>query len=354
MSRRRGEDETRLASRLADELRGAPSGLHVVGPPGVAVPDGWPQPCKDVYTELDGASLYAETLELAAAAEVVADGDRWKFGRWDGDDLWFDRRGQVWRFDPGLEAAVLDGTGLDRWLAGAIDAVALLFDGEGEYFDAAFDEDGELAVETQERMARAQLRRDPKAPAPRWRLAQVLAGHDQVAAARDELEQVVAYAPAFPWAWLDLARLSESLGGLEGARDEAMAAAEAAAGGDFAGYFWAQAARLCARAGDEPGRVRAAAAAVKASPDLVRDHVTGARAQLVEGDLDSVRGLLDLARAVAPRDLEVLATAGELDKARALAALAPRVVAQADGDDDDEDDDDDDDDEDDGAPRLDS
>src|SRR5258707_1331119 len=86
---------------------------------------------------------------------------------------------------------------------------------------------------------------------PPARIELVLLGQGATIDARNELEQVVADDPAFAWAWLDLARVSEKLGEVGGAIDEARMAAEAAEGMQHAqaGYFWSQVARLAVRAG---------------------------------------------------------------------------------------------------------
>jgi Tfp pilus assembly protein PilF len=157
------------------------------------------------------------------------------------------------------------------------------------------------------------LRRDPAAPGPRWRLAHALLAQDGVVEARAELEEVVASEPRFAWAWLDLARISERLGELPGAVDEARAATDAASGHPQAGYFHAQLARLASRAGDDATRAAAAQRAADLAPELKAAQLEGARTSLAEGDLASARGLIDLLRAVWPRDLEVLELAGRVE-----------------------------------------
>ena len=312
-------DEERL-DRVLAQLAEAPAGLHEIGAPAGTFPAGWPAPMRELYAACDGARLFLETIELVPTAEVVVEGDRWRIGQWDGDELWTDRRGRVWRRDPSVDDAIVEGTTPARWLSGAIDAAALLFDGEGEYFEDVFDDDGELRGEAIERMARAQLKRDPGAPGPRWRLARALLARDQIDRARDELEEVVAGAPEMVWAWLDLASVSERLGELTSAIDEATAAAQAAAGGDYEGYCWARVARLQMVAGNDAQRAKAAERAVAAAPGLRAAQLEGARAQLADGDVASARGLVELLRAIAPRDLDVLALAREIEAAPAESA----------------------------------
>ncbi|NVB82762.1 MAG: hypothetical protein HOV81_30575, partial [Kofleriaceae bacterium] len=233
----------------------------------------------------------------------------------EGDTVAIDHKGKVWRAEESIEDDVCDGTRVDRWLAGQLDSFDLVFDRDGEYADDVFDEDGEILPIIREKQLRAQLKRDAAAPGPRWRLALVLLEQGAVEDARNELEQVCADDPVFAWAWLDLARVSERLGEVSGAIDEARMAAEAAEGVQHpqAGYFWSQVARLASRAGDDMVRAEAATKASLLAPDLKRAQIEGARERLDAGDKASAKGLLDLLRAVWPRDLEVLELSRRLE-----------------------------------------
>jgi Tfp pilus assembly protein PilF len=324
MSRRRTDDELAAIDRVLELLAEAPPGLHDVGPPATTFQASWPDKLRELYAACDGARLFHESIELVPAADVVErsalDGRsdfgrdrRWRIGSWDGDDVWVDARGRVLRHDPSVDDLIVDGTAPDRWLAGAVDACGLMFDPEGEYYEDVFDRDGELAPETAERRDRAQLKRDPRAPGPRWRLARHLLARGDIESARDELEDVVAAAPDLAWAWLDLSRVSESLGELDNAVDEATAAAEGAPDSPYVGFAWAQVARLEARRGNDGARARAAARALAAAPDLKTAQLDGARSSIAAGDLDSARGIVDLLRALAPRDIDVLALARQLE-----------------------------------------
>ena len=296
-------------------LDAAPAGLHDVAPAAEQLPSGLPEALIDFYARCDGLRLYLDSVELWPSAAVEASGERWVFGELEGEALLIDARGRIWRHDESLDDLVCEGTRLDRWFAGIVDALAVLYDADGEFADGVFDDDGELVPAVGERQLRAMLKRDPGAPGPRWRLAHALLSQDRVAEGRGELEQVVAGEPGFAWAWLDLARISERLGELGGAVDEARAAAEAAAGHPQAGYFHAQLARIAGRAGDEAARAAAARRAAELAPELKAAQLEGARASLAEGDLTSARGLLDLLRAVWPRDLEVLELARRIETA---------------------------------------
>jgi tetratricopeptide (TPR) repeat protein len=319
VARRRKGDRPSGIARVVELLAEAPPGLHELELPASALPAGLPEPLIELYACCDGGRVFLDAIELAPVAEVAQlSPGRWRFAAVDGDAVALDARGRVWRFDPSLDDDVLDGTLLDRWLAGIVDATALLYDRDGEFAEDAFDDDGEIAPAIRERQLRAQLRRDPAAPGPRWRLALALRAQGATESARDELEQVVADEPAFAWAWLDLARISEELGELGGAIDEARMGAQTAEGARHAqaGYFWAQVARLARRAGDEPLRAEAATRTSLLAPTLRRAQIDGARDCLAGGDPASARGLVELLLAVWPRDLEVLALARDASALR--------------------------------------
>lgn len=293
-------------SRIARELARWPAGVHDLGEPATWLPPEWPASLAEVYRELDGAQLFHEAIELLPAARVTREDDRWRIGSAWGDELAVDAAGRVWRHEADADQPMIDGTSLARWLAGAIDAEAMLFDDDGEFADNAFDDDGDIAAPVEMARLRARIKRDPKAPGPRWTLARRLTRGGDHEAARDLLEAVVADAPDLPWAWLDLARISEQLGELDGALDEAVAAAEAARGDDHEAFFWSHAARFAAARGNEPRRAELAARARAADPQVVASYLAGAEDNLAAGDVASATMLADLARAVAPKDLSVL------------------------------------------------
>jgi hypothetical protein len=317
MARRRKDEGGESAlDRVFRAIEDAPAGLHDVDPHAAQLPVGLPEGLIELYARCDGARLFLDAIELSPSAEVaMASPAKWRFGTADGDAISIDHRGRIWRLDASLDDDVLDGTRLDRWLWGLVDATALLYDKDGEFAEDAFGEDGEIEPRLRARQRRAQLKRDPAAPAPRWRLAQALLEQDAIEDARAELEQVVSDDPAFAWAWLDLARISERLGELGGAIDEARMGAQTAEGTQHpqAGYFWAQVARLASNSGDELLRAEAATKTSLLAPQLKRAQLDGARDSLEAGDHASAKGLLELLRAVWPRDLEVLELARRLE-----------------------------------------
>lgn len=313
MAKRR--DDVDPLARIFDVLDDAPAGLHDVDPPTDDLPPGLPAPLIELYAHCDGARIFGESLEILPSGDVELENGRWHFAIAEDDRISVDAKGKVWRADPSVEDDVCEGTRIDRWLAGVIDALDLVIDHEGEYRDDVYDEEGDILPIIREKQLRAQLKRDQAAPGPRWRLAQALLEQGAIEDARNELEQVVADDPAFSWAWLDLARMSERLGESNGAIDEARMAAEAAEGVQHpqAGYFWSHVARLAARTGNDMVRAEAATKASLLAPDLKRAQIEGVRQCIDGGDTESAKGLVDLLRAVWPRDLEVLELARRVD-----------------------------------------
>lgn len=308
-------DELDPLDRIFAVLDDAPPGLHDVDPPTDAMPSGLPDPLIELYARCDGARIFVDSLELLPSEQVSEDNGRWSFATLDGESIAMDRKGKIWRHDESVDDDVCDGTRIDRWLAGQIDALALVYDHDGEFAEDVFDEDGELLPIIREKQLRAQLKRDAAAPAPRWRLAHVLLEQDALEDARNELEQVVADDPVFSWAWLDLARVSERIGEVSGAIDEARMAAEAAEGVQHpqAGYFWSHVARLASRKGDELVRAQAATKASLLAPELKKAQLAGVRERIEAEDPASAKGLIELLRAVWPRDLEVLELARKVE-----------------------------------------
>src|SRR5688572_22117766 len=231
MAKKRDEGHADQLDRVFAALELAPPGLHDIEPPASALPSGLPPALIELYAHCDGLRMFVDAIEIGSSTAVtMPTTGRWKFGEIEGEAVAIDHRGKIWRADPSLDDDVCDGTRLDRWLAGIHDSTALLYDGGGEFADNVFDEEGEILPEIRERSLRAQLKRDPSAPGPRSRLALALLDQELLENPRDELEQVVADDPAFSWAWLDLARISERLGDLGNAVDEARMAAETAEG----------------------------------------------------------------------------------------------------------------------------
>ncbi len=314
--KRRDDNELDSLSRVFALLDEAPPGLHDVEPPAAMLPSGLPPALIELYAHCDGVRLFVDAVEILPSGAVTAESGRWKFGEVEGATVAIDQRGRIWRDDDSLDDAVYEGTRIDRWFAGVVDATALFYDSDGEFADGVFDEDGEIEPAVRQRSLKAQLKRDPAAPGPRWRLALALVDEGALENARDELEQTVADDPSFAWAWLDLSRISEKLGEITNAVDECRMAAETAEGARHpqAGYFYAQLARLTLRSGDEVGRAQAASKASLLDPALKAAQLAGARESLASGDRESAIGLVEILRSVWPRDLEVLELARKLDE----------------------------------------
>ncbi len=314
MAKRRSDEGSSL-DRVFTQIETATPGLHYLEDPAKELPNGLPEPLIELYARCDGGRIFVDSLEIVPSNDVAFDNGRWKFAIADEEAIAIDHRGRIWRRDESIDDDVCEGTRLDRWLAGELDALSSMYDGDGEFAEDVFDEDGELMLAIREQQLRARIKRDAAAPGPRWRLAQVLTEQNAEEDARNELEQVVSDDPVFAWAWLDLARVSEKLGDSTNAIDESRMAAEAAEGVQHpqAGYFWSQVARLAVRGGDDMARAQAATKASLLAPDLKKSQLEGARERLEAGDQASAKGLLDLLRAVWPRDLEVLDLAKRLD-----------------------------------------
>lgn len=315
---RGGDGDDTVVDRIVAALERWPDGMHDLGEPTVDVPQRWPVTVIDVYLTMNGARLFGDAIVLHPASDVpAADEDGLVlFGTFDDEPVWFDAKGRVWREDPDTGDRYVDGTALDRWLLGAIDATAHLFDVDGEFAEDAFTEDGELTSEIAIARARSQVKRDSKAPGPRWRLARLLTAEGELAQAREELETVVANDPALSWAWLDLARISEKLGELAGAIDEARAAADANPAHEQRAHFLAEAARYAALANDEAQRAELSRSALAADPGLVKGQLAGANDRLGEGEIEAAAHLASLAKALAPRDLEVIDLVRRVEAAR--------------------------------------
>src|SRR5262245_40665516 len=211
MARKRRNDEPGEGpsgfDRVFAALDAAPAGLHDITPAAEQLPSGLPGALIELYARCDGMRLYVDSVELRPSAEVQPQGEQWIFGELEGEELLIDARGRIWRNDESLDDAICEGTRLDRWLGGIVDALGMLYDDDGEFADGVFDDDGEIVPAIGERQLRAMLKRDPGAPGPRWRLGHALIAQDHIADGRAAFEEAVAAEPGFAWAWLDLARV---------------------------------------------------------------------------------------------------------------------------------------------------
>ncbi len=313
MARRKGSrsttSERSLAERvewISEQLDEYSVGIHRLGQPAMLLDSELPAAVEAVYREFNGAELFHESLFLFPSTRVSRANGMFLVAECGGDDIFVDARGAVWRQDTETEELLPEGTRFDRWLAGAVDAESVIYDKEGEFRDDIFDEEGELTDDAEAERARRQLKRDPKAIAPRWRLARALVTAGKAVAARAYLEEVVAAHPDFPWAWFDLARISEELGEPELASEEAQQAGEVRENYEHAAFFLAHAARLAEVAGQDERSRTLAAEVLRRNPDLPRNHVEAARECLEADDAGAARELLLLAKVVAPRDLQVL------------------------------------------------
>jgi tetratricopeptide (TPR) repeat protein len=289
-------------------------GVHVLGEPALLLDSALHPSVDAVYREFDSAELFHEAVLLRKASAFERRDGLLAVGEINGDELLVDAEGRVWRKDQDLGELVWEGTRFDRWLAGVVDAEGLLIDHNGEFRDDLFDEIGELQTRTAIDKEQRHLKRDPKAVGPRWRLARALVDAEELERARDELEKVVEAQPDFAWGWFDLARVSEALGAVGSASEEAeMAAGPKRRLHEHAGFFLAHAARLADLAGDEARARALAERALQADPEIAGRQREGARELIAEGAREAARELLLVARAVAPKDLDTLALLRQLE-----------------------------------------
>lgn len=316
MSRRSQGPSEEAVQRLCSALDQYAEGVHQLGDPASALDADLPAGLAAVYREFDGADLFHEALILYPTPSWKRDGEHVLVGEMGGDALWVElASGAVWRVEEDTGEWLCEGTRFDRWLWGWVEAEAVLYDREGEFRAGVIGPHGDLNAGTAIEHERRLLRRDRSAASPRWRLARALARAGNIEAARGELEQVVHEHPRFGWAWYDLARLSEALGELAGAREEALAAADADPHYEHAGFFLGWAARLAVLAGDEPARAELAARARSADGSLGQRQLEGARASLDAGEVDAARELVQVALAIEPRDVAALDLKRRIDSA---------------------------------------
>ncbi|MBK9070463.1 MAG: tetratricopeptide repeat protein [Myxococcales bacterium] len=292
---------------IADKLDRAPGGLHQLAEPTVDVPLDWPSSLVELYLVFGGGELFLAELIILPPSAVTRDAPGWRFASIGDDTIWVTGKNTILRgeaSDDGGGTPMLDGTRLDRWLHGIIDALALLFDVKGEYVDW-------LDQAPDAPMARAQLKRDPKAPGPRLRLARALLAAGDAEKARDEFEDVLAALPENIDAWLDLAHTSELLGDVAGAYEEAVTAATVSPNSPQCAHAWAVAARLALAAGRDADHQTAAerfALTPQGGSTLAEIIDTGHHA-LTAAEIPTAQYQLEMALAVAPDAPEVVAFA---------------------------------------------
>ena len=313
MGRKKGSRGASIDKELADraewitaQLAEYGDGVHRLGDPAVVLDSALPASVDTMCREFDGAELFHETIILLPGSRMEMEDGLLRVGECAGDNIYVAQDGSVWRLERDTSELLPEGTRFDRWLAGAIDAESVVYERDGEFRDDVFDEEGELSNRAAADRERKQLSRDAKAVAPRWRLARSLSNQGKLAQARDYLESVVEAKPDFPWAWFDLSRISEEMGALEAACDEAEMASQAKEDYEHAAFFLGHAARLAHQAGLEEREKTLAQAVLAMDPDLPRRHREGARELIAAGDSEAARQLLQVAKVLAPRDLETL------------------------------------------------
>lgn len=297
--------------RFRAEVARYAEGVHRLGPPASAKEVArLPHELADFLRSWNGAELFVDAYTIYDTAGLVRQGDLLVFGESAlGDVFALDLGGQggepVLRLEEDTEETLIEGTSFALWIEALVVADGVLYDRECEFKDDVVDETGEeLAPAVVEKRERKVLKIDPGAPAPAWRLARALSRQGRVKEAQEILCRVVQATPGFAWALFDLGQLQVEGGQLNQAEEVFLRAG--AVPGNYAAYFIAHAARVAAARGDEAARARHAERALGLDPDLLRVQKDAALTRAKEGMVDESRGLLALARALAPRDLELL------------------------------------------------
>lgn len=295
--------------RFRAEVARYAEGVHRLGDPAPAsAVKGLPAELASFLRSWDGGDLFVDAVSIYPASGMRREGELLLFGETaTGDRLALAADGAVLRIEEDTGEALPEGTSFARWIEGLVAAEAIVYDREGEFREDVFADDGdELTPAAAERRERKALKVDPDAGAPAWRLARALARRGKDAEAIQVLRKAVARTPSFGWAWFDLGKLLRAAGELVDAEGAFARAADADPGADHAGWFAAQAARVAAARGDEPARARHAARAIELDPVVVASQKAAARSRLGEGAADEARELIEIAAAVAPRDLDII------------------------------------------------
>ena len=132
--------------RVLERAEQSPVGFHDLRSPAEHTTTGLPPGAAEMYLWFDGGGLFFDTVTIVAAQDCVRSEEtgRWQLGELDGHAIELDQAGRVWRLEGSLDAWLVDGTTLDRWLAGCLQGYPPMYDGDGEFADQGFPEDGDL------------------------------------------------------------------------------------------------------------------------------------------------------------------------------------------------------------------
>lgn len=223
-------------------------------------------------------------------------------------------------WEDGADVLVLDedaertpfASTVEHLVLGIMGEIGVLYDELGEFREHLFDEEtGELTEKSERRLLRRRLDLDPDAPAPRLRLGQLLSRAGELRGARKELAEVVKRAPQFAWAQFELGRVLVRLDQPREAHAAFRAASEVPElDPGLAALFWAWRATT---APDDAARAAAGRRCLELYPMFVKNAEAGAREALGQGDLERARQLRQVALAVEPGHLGLLALRPDLE-----------------------------------------
>ena len=164
-----------VLGRVISALEGYELGVNQLGEPAFLLDSEIPASLAELYQLFDGARLFHEELVLFPSSALTRQGKRFMVGEAQGDDVLVEPSGHVIRVEKDTGDEIVEGTAIDRWLSGFVDAAALVYEHDGEFREGVFTESGEIDDDVELRRQRCFVKRDPKAPGPRWRLARQLA-----------------------------------------------------------------------------------------------------------------------------------------------------------------------------------
>jgi tetratricopeptide (TPR) repeat protein len=220
--------------------------------------------------------------EELVVAEALA-GDRYVLAP---DDEGAER---VWQLRADTDERWLAGSSFARWLDAVLAAEPVLYDSDGEFLLAAFEEDGEeLAPPFALRRAERALRKDPGSALYQHELGVAQRRLGRPERAYDTFAQAAALDPGNIWPWFDLGRCGLELGRHADAAAAFRRAAEAAPTPSERARFLAWAARAALDGGDRAAATEARDQALHHDPDIAAALARAAEAA-ASGDEPAAR-----------------------------------------------------------------
>jgi tetratricopeptide (TPR) repeat protein len=308
---------TRYFERFRDEIARYAEGIHRLGEPAdpAALRD-LPAEYADFLRSWDGADLFHEDVHVRGAGEAEREGGEVVFAEdAAGSTFALGADGVIeYESDTGLRWRA--ASTLERWLDGVMAYGALLYERDGEFREGAFAGE-ELAPAVELKLARKRVKLDPEAPKPHFDLGMALLREGNTREASRELERAAEIDRTAAWPWFELGKLRFGAGDAAAALDALAQAAQADPEHEHAGFFAAWAARAAQAAGDRERAEEFRTQALARDPGLAGRQVAAAQAELEAGRKAEALEQVELALAVAPRDMQALDLRRRLTPSRA-------------------------------------